>query len=54
MSQLLDSHKRNFETARREAEQSNLPEVRNRAIRAAEKWQSMAERLEWIESHKRP
>jgi hypothetical protein len=51
---LLDSYRRNFEAARLEAEQSSLPNVRNRAARAAESWKAMAERLEQVEANKRP
>jgi hypothetical protein len=53
MSQLLDSYRRNFEAARLEADRSVLPNVRERASRAAETWKAMAERLEWVEAHKR-
>ena len=53
MSLLLDSYRRNFEAARLEAQQSVLPNVRNRAARAAEAWKDMAERLAWVEAHKR-
>jgi hypothetical protein len=50
---LLDSYHRNFEAARSEAEKSALPNVRERAFRAAETWRAMAERLERVEAQKR-
>jgi hypothetical protein len=53
MSQLLDSYRRNFEAATLQAEQATLPNVRDRAARAAESWKVMAERLERVEAQKR-
>jgi hypothetical protein len=53
MSHQLDSYRRNFESAGLKAEQSTLPNVRERAARAAETWRVMAERLEVIDAHKR-
>jgi hypothetical protein len=53
MSLLLDTYRKNFEAARREAEQAALPNVRERAARAAAAWKVMTERLEWVEAHKR-
>jgi len=44
MSYLLESYRRNFEAARLEAERSALPNVRDRAARAAEAWKAMADR----------
>ncbi len=54
MSQLLDLYRRNAEAARLEAERSMLPNVRERAAKAAETWSAMAERLDHVEAHKRP
>jgi hypothetical protein len=54
MSYLLDSYRRNFEAVLLEAEQSALPNVRNRAARAAATWKAMADHLERVESQKRP
>ena len=54
MSWLLDSYLRNLEAARLEAERSALPNVRDRATRAAEAWKAMADRLERLEANKRP
>ena len=54
MSLLLDSYRRNAQAARIEAERSSLPNVRERATKAAATWTEMAERLEWLETHKRP
>ncbi|GAC1578977.1 MAG: hypothetical protein NVS3B5_11850 [Sphingomicrobium sp.] len=53
MSLLLDSYRRNAETCRAEAERSNLPNVRARAIEGAARWSEMAERLEWVEEQGR-
>ena len=54
MSKLLDSHRRNFEKARLEAQQAILPNLREQAARAAETWKAMAERLAFVEFHRRP
>ena len=54
MSLQLDSCRKNFEAARLEAEQASLPNVRDRAARAAEAWKAMAERLEQSEAQRRP
>ena len=42
MSLLLDSYRKNAETARIEAEQSSLPNVRARAAEVANRWNEMA------------
>ena len=52
MSLLLDSYRKNAETARVEAERSNLPNVRARAIEVAARWTAMAEELEWVEEQR--
>jgi hypothetical protein len=49
MSLLLDSYRKNAEAARLEAERSNLPNVRVRAIEVAAKWTEMADQLAWVE-----
>ncbi len=50
MSQLLDSYRNNALAARRDAKQSNLPNVRQRAAEAAEVWERLADSLEQVES----
>lgn len=49
MSQLLDSYRRNAETARLEAERTTLPNVRARAAEAAIRWSDLADKLQWVE-----
>ena len=53
MSILLESYRKNAVATRIEAERSNLPNVRQRATLAAERWSEMAERLEWVEEQGR-
>ena len=53
MSQLLDSYRRNAETARLDAERTTLPNVRARAEKAAETWTDLADRLKRVEDHQR-
>lgn len=53
MSILLDSYRKNAAAARIEADRSMLPNVRQRAALAAERWSEMAERLEWVEAQGR-
>lgn len=53
MSILLDSYRKNLAAARSEAERSILPNVRQRAALAAERWSEMADRLEWVEEQGR-
>ena len=53
MSLLLDSYRKNAAAALIEAERSTLPNVRQRAALAAERWSEMAERLEWVEEQGR-
>ena len=54
MSQLLDSYRKNAEAARTQAEATNLPNARERAVRSAERWEEIAERLQRVEAMKRP
>lgn len=49
MSFNLESYRKNAVAARVEAANAMLPNVRARAIEAAERWQDMADRLEWVE-----
>jgi hypothetical protein len=49
MSLLLDLYRKNAEAARLEAERSNLPNVRSRAIDVAARWTEMADQLERAE-----
>ena len=53
MSHLLDSYRSNALAARLEAERTNLPNVRQRAVDAAEVWERLFERLEWVEAQQR-
>ena len=53
MSHLLESYRRNAEGARLEAERSALPNVRERAIKAAVTWTDLADRLQWVEDQQR-
>ena len=53
MSHTLDSYRRNSAAARLEAENATLPNVRARASEAADRWQDMADRLEWVEEQSR-
>lgn len=53
MSILLESYRKNAAASRVEAERSALPNVRQRAALAAERWSEMAERLEWVEEQGR-
>ena len=52
MSLLLDSYRKNAEAAVLEAERSNLPNVRARAIDVAARWTEMADDLEWVEGQR--
>ena len=54
MSFLLETYRRNAAQAQRDAEQTDLPNVRERAIRAAETWTGLAERLAQVETYRRP
>jgi hypothetical protein len=49
MSFLLDSYRKNAEAARLEAERTDLPRVRARAIDVAARWTEMADQLERAE-----
>jgi hypothetical protein len=53
MSLLLDSYRKYAAVACIEAEQSTLPNVRERAALAAEGWSEMADRLDWVEAQGR-
>ena len=53
MSILLESYRKNAAASRIEAKQSTLPNVRQRAALAAERWSEMADRLEWVEEQGR-
>ena len=53
MSILLESYRKNAVASRIEAERSTLPNVRQRAALAAERWSEMADRLEWVEAQGR-
>ena len=54
MSQLLDSYRKNAEAARAQADATNLPNARERAVRSAKRWEEMADNLERVEAMKRP
>lgn len=54
MSLLLDSYRKNAEAARAEAEAANLPNIRERSVRSAERWEEIAAKLERVEAMKRP
>ena len=53
MHLLLDSIRRNAEAAQAEATSSPLPNVRDRAARAAAVWETMIERHEAMEARQR-
>ena len=53
MSQILDSYRSNALAARLEAERTNLPNVRQRALDAAEVWERLFERLQRVEARQR-
>ena len=53
MQSLLDSFRRNAEAAQAEAASSLLPNVRDRAARAAAVWETMIERHEAMEERQR-
>ena len=53
MSLLLDSFRKNAKAAQAEASDSTLPQVRDRAARAAARWQEMVDRQERIEAMQR-
>ena len=53
MSQLLDSYRKHAEDAHAEAVASTLPQVRDRAARAAARWDEMVARQERIEAMQR-
>ena len=53
MSILLESYRKNAVAFRIKAERSALPNVRQRAALAAERWSEMADRLEWVEEQGR-
>lgn len=53
MSKLLDSIRKNAEAAYAEAQAATLPQVRDRATRAASRWNEMADRQERVEEMQR-
>lgn len=53
MKSLLDSYRANADAARAEASSSTLPNVRERAARAAARWEDMAKILERAEAARR-
>ena len=53
MSHLLDSYRRNAESARLEAERTTLPNVRERAAKAEATWTDLANRLQKVEDNQR-
>ncbi len=53
MSHLLDSYRTNALAARLEAERTNLPNVRQRAVQAAIVWEGLAQRLVRVETQQR-
>ena len=54
MSLLLDTYRKNAEADRAQAEASDLPNIRERLTRSAERWDEMVAKLERVEGMKRP
>lgn len=53
MTVLLDAYRKNAEADRARAEASDLPNIKERSTRSAERWDEMIAKLEQVEGMKR-